>query len=80
MTNLHNTAVAQGGETVDYIGAVRVFGVADKLLFEQLVKLDNQDMTMQVARFCTISRLLCAGLTDHTELCLCAAAAKELSN
>lgn len=35
-----------GGETADYIGAVRVFGIADKLLFEQLTRLDNQDMVM----------------------------------
>ena len=34
--------------TADYIGAVRVFGIADKLLFEQLTKLDNQDMIMWV--------------------------------
>ena len=38
--------VLQGGETADYIGAVRAFGIADKLLFEQLTKLDNQDMIM----------------------------------
>ena len=31
----------QGGKTVDYIEAVRVFGVADKLLFKQLVHLNN---------------------------------------
>lgn len=37
---------SQGGETVDHIGAVRVFGVADSLLFEQLVQLDNTSMTM----------------------------------
>ena len=36
----------QGGETADYIGAVRVFGIADKILFEELVKLDNVGMTM----------------------------------
>lgn len=36
----------QGGETVDYIGAVRVFGVADKMLFEQLVHLDNTNMSL----------------------------------
>lgn len=35
-----------GGESADYVGAVRVFGIADKLLFEQLTKLDNQDMIM----------------------------------
>ncbi len=26
----------QGGETADYVGAARVFGIADKVLFEQL--------------------------------------------
>ena len=36
----------QGGETADFVGAVRVFGIADKLLFEQLTGLDNQEMTM----------------------------------
>ena len=36
----------QGGETADYIGACRVFGIADKILFEQLVRLDNNDMIM----------------------------------
>ena len=62
----------QGGEKADYIGAVRVFGIAgetgsqnvvaqwvpyfpwspssfgyaDKILFEQLVKLDNKEMIM----------------------------------
>ncbi|DBA85510.1 TPA: hypothetical protein ACH3X2_000454 [Trebouxia sp. C0005] len=35
-----------GGETADYIGAVRVFGIAEKVLFEQLTKLDNQEMIM----------------------------------
>ena len=40
------TFCAQGGETVDYIGAVRVFGVADKLLFEQLVQLDKANMSL----------------------------------
>jgi len=36
----------QGGETADYIGAVRVFGIGDKMLFEQLTSLDNREMTM----------------------------------
>lgn len=40
------TFCAQGGETVDYIGAVRVFGVADKMLFEQLVQLDKTNMSL----------------------------------
>ncbi|DBB14373.1 hypothetical protein WJX82_007325 [Trebouxia sp. C0006] len=35
-----------GGETADYIGAVRVFGIGDKMLFEQLTSLDNREMTM----------------------------------
>lgn len=35
-----------GGETADYIGAVRVFGIAEKALFEQLTNLDNQEMIM----------------------------------
>lgn len=39
-------SVCQGGETADYIGAVRAFGIADKVLFEQLTKLDNQEMIM----------------------------------
>ena len=38
--------VLQGGETADYIGAVRVFGIGDKMLFEQLTSLDNREMTM----------------------------------
>ena len=41
-----NLRALQGGETADYIGAVRVFGIADKLLFEQLNRLDNQEMVM----------------------------------
>jgi hypothetical protein len=36
----------QGGHTVDYVGAVRVFGIADKLIFEQLTRLDHQKMVM----------------------------------
>ena len=36
----------QGGHTVDYVGALRVFGIADKLIFEQLTQRDNQEMTM----------------------------------
>lgn len=36
----------QGGESADYIGSARVFGIADKLLFEQLTKLDHQEMLM----------------------------------
>ena len=36
----------QGGETADYIGAVRVFGIGDKMLFEQLTSLDSREMTM----------------------------------
>lgn len=38
--------ILQGGETADYIGAVRVFGIGDKMLFEQLTRMDNQEMTM----------------------------------
>lgn len=38
--------ILQGGETADYIGAVRVFGIADKMLFEQLTKLDKEEMIM----------------------------------
>ena len=41
-----SVACTQGGETVDYIGAVRVFGVADKMLFEQLVHQDNTSMSL----------------------------------
>ena len=36
----------QGGETADYVGAVRVFGIADKMLFEQLTRLDDREMFM----------------------------------
>ena len=39
----------QGGQTVDYVGAVRVFGIADKLIFEQLTCLDHKKMVMCVA-------------------------------
>ena len=36
----------QGGVSADFVGVARVFGVADKLLFDQLIKLDNQEMIM----------------------------------
>ena len=39
-------AILQGGETDDYVGAVRVFGIAEKRLFEQLTRLDNHEMVM----------------------------------
>ncbi|CAK0784415.1 hypothetical protein CVIRNUC_007619 [Coccomyxa viridis] len=35
-----------GGQTVDYVGAVRAFGIADKLIFEQLTCLDHKKMVM----------------------------------
>lgn len=36
----------QGGQTADFVGAVRVFGIADKLIFEQLTRLDQEEMLM----------------------------------
>lgn len=45
-TELTHVLLQQGGETVDYVGAVRVFGVADKMLFEQLVQQDNASMSL----------------------------------
>ena len=73
--HLQIAGVAQGVETVDHIGAVRVFGVGDKMLFEQLVKLDNQDMIMQVTRFVPPMRCLMPAFFGHVEQCLCLAAA-----
>ncbi len=50
----------QGGVEQDYIGACRVFGISDKLIFEQLTRLDDEEMVMceapkpdaAVASFC----------------------------
>lgn len=36
----------QGGVSADFVGSVRVFGIADKLLFDQLTRMDNQEMVM----------------------------------
>ena len=36
----------QGGQTADHVGAVRVFGIADKLIFEQLTRLDQEEHVM----------------------------------
>ena len=36
----------QGGVEHDYVGACRVFGIADKLIFEQLTRLDDEEMVM----------------------------------
>ena len=46
VAELTHVLLQQGGETVDYVGAVRVFGVADKMLFEQLVQQDNASMSL----------------------------------
>ena len=36
----------QGGENKEYVGACRVFGIADKLIFEQLTEKDEEEMSM----------------------------------
>jgi hypothetical protein len=36
----------QGSQTADFVGAVRVFGIADKLIFEQLTRLDQEKRVM----------------------------------
>ncbi|CAL5229751.1 g13134 [Coccomyxa viridis] len=36
-----------GGQSVDYVGAVRVVSIAGKLIFERLTKLDSHDMVME---------------------------------
>ncbi|CAL8469551.1 g9092 [Coccomyxa elongata] len=35
-----------GGVERDYVGACRVFGISDKLVFEQLTRLDHEEMIM----------------------------------
>ncbi len=39
----------QGGERKEYVGACRVFGIGDKLIFEQLTRQDHEEMTMCAA-------------------------------
>ena len=36
----------QGGISEAYVGAVRVFGIGSKMLFEQVTRLDNQEMVL----------------------------------
>ena len=40
------TVCVQGGENKEYVGACRVFGIADKLIFEQLTEKDHDEMSM----------------------------------
>ncbi len=48
LTNIEalRSAGAQGGERKEYVGACRVFGIGDKLIFEQLTQQDHDEMLM----------------------------------
>ena len=60
------TAV-QGGQSVDYVGAVRVVSIAGKLIFERLTRLDSHDMVM-----CVSARVGPADFCkDQTAPCMC---------
>ena len=57
----------QGGISEAYVGAVRVFGIGSKLLFEQVTRLDNQEMVLgwqlitHPGKTCTSACVLCLG-------------------